>query len=299
MVIYVILKYIVERNNKYKTIREVLKNEFKISSRLLTKLRSNKKVLLNGFSTYFDKEINFNDIVEVYLNYDEDNSNIVPNNIPLDIIYEDESFIVINKPAGIAIHPSCLHYDTSLSNGVKYYFDKIGLKKKIRPVNRLDKDTSGLVIFAKNEYIQECLVRQMNSALFYKEYMAIVNGILEQKSGFIDAPIARKENSIIERCISNDGENAVTLYEVLKSFDNLSLLKCILKTGRTHQIRVHCKFIGHPIIGDTLYGEESNIISRQALHAYKVKFIHPLNTNTVEFCAPLPDDFSKIIKMNN
>ena len=142
MVIYVILKYIVEKNNKYKTIREVLKNEFKISSRLLTKLRSNKKVLLNGFSTYFDKEINFNDIVEVYLNYDEDNSNIVPNKIPLDIIYEDESFIVINKPAGIAIHPSCLHYDTSLSNGVKYYFDKIGLKKKIRPVNRLDKDTS-------------------------------------------------------------------------------------------------------------------------------------------------------------
>lgn len=295
MVIYVILKYIVEKNNKYKTIREVLKNEFKISSRLLTKLRSNKKVLLNGFSTYFDKEINFNDIVEVYLNYDEDNSNIVPNKIPLDIIYEDESFIVINKPAGIAIHPSCLHYDTSLSNGVKYYFDKIGLKKKIRPVNRLDKDTSGLVIFAKNEYIQECLVRQMNSALFYKEYIAIVNGTLEQKSGVIDAPIARKENSIIERCVSNDGENAVTIYEVLKSFDNLSLLKCILKTGRTHQIRVHCKFIGHPIIGDTLYGTKSDIISRQALHAYKIKFIHPINKSAVEFCAPLPDDFKKII----
>lgn len=294
MVIFVLLKYIVE-NNKYKTIREVLKNEFKISSRLLTKLRINKKVLLNGFATYFDKEINSNDIIEVCLDYDEDNSNIVANNIPLDIIYEDESFIVINKPAGIAIHPSCLHYDTSLSNGVKYYFDKIGLNKKIRPVNRLDKDTSGLVIFAKNEYIQECLVRQMNSNIFYKEYIAIVNGILEQKSGVIDAPIARKENSIIERCVSNGGEKAVTLYEVLKTFNDLSLVRCIIKTGRTHQIRVHFKFLGHPIIGDTLYGTKSDIISRQALHSYKIKFIHPIDKSTVKFCSPLPDDFKKIV----
>ena len=291
-----ILKYIVEENNKYKTIRDVLKNEFKISSRLLTKLRINKKVLLNGFYTYFDKELNFNDIVEVCLDYDEDNSNIVANNIPLDIIYEDEAFIIINKSAGIAIHPSCLHYDTSLSNGVKYYFDKIGLNKKIRPVNRLDKDTSGLVIFAKNEYIQECLVRQMNLDLFYKEYIAIVNGILEQENGIINAPIARKENSIIERCISAEGETAVTHYEVLENFDNLSLVKCILKTGRTHQIRVHFSFLGHPIIGDTLYGEKSTMISRQALHAYKVKFIHPITKNEIEFCAPLPDDFKEVLK---
>ena len=291
-----ILKYVVDENNKYKTIREVLKNEFKISSRLLTKLRTNKKVFLNSLSTYFDKEINFNDIVEVHLDYDEDNSNIVSNNIPLNIIYEDESFIVINKPAGIAIHPSCLHYDTSLSNGVKYYFDKIGLNKKIRPVNRLDKDTSGLVIFAKNEYIQECLVKQMNSDVFYKEYIAIVNGILEQKTGIINAPIARKENSIIERCVSSQGENAVTHYEVIETLDDLSLVKCILKTGRTHQIRVHFSFLGHSIIGDTLYGRKSNIISRQALHAYKVNFIHPITKNKIEFYAPLPDDFKEIIK---
>lgn len=157
--------------------------------------------------------------------------------------------MVINKPANLAVHPSMLHYGNSLSNGVKYYFDSIGLKKKIRPVNRLDKNTSGLVIFAKCEYIQECLSKQMESNVFKKEYLCLAQGNFgDKKNGIIDLPIARKDDSIIERCINKSGKPSVTYYEVLKEFDNFSLVKCILKTGRTHQIRVHMKAIGHPLL---------------------------------------------------
>ena len=213
----------------------------------------------------------------------------------LDIIYEDDSFIVVNKAPNMAIHPSMLHYDTSLSNGIRYYFDSINLKKKIRPVNRLDKDTSGLVIFAKNEYIQECLVSQMKTKDMKKTYIAICEGIFEEKSGTINLPIARKPNSIIERCVDSSGDQAITHYEVLKEFQNTSVVKCILETGRTHQIRVHLSHINHPILGDTLYGKKYTTISRQLLHAYKLDFIHPITRKKVSYTAPIPDDFKQFI----
>ena len=211
------------------------------------------------------------------LNYDEDNSNIIPKEIHLNIIYEDEAILVINKPAGIATHPSRMHFDNTLSNGVKFYFDTISLHKKIRPVNRLDLNTSGIVIFAKNEYVQENLIRQMSDNYFKKEYLAICDGIFEDKKGTINKPIARKEGSIIERCVSENGKPSITHYEVLEEFDNCSLVNCILETGRTHQIRVHMASIGHPISGDTLYGKESNFINRQALHCFRISFIHPIS----------------------
>lgn len=196
------------------------------------------------------------------LNYEETSDNILSVYIPLDIVYEDDAFLIINKPAGIPVHPSLHYYNNSLSNGVKFYFDKIGLNKKIRPVNRLDKDTSGLVVFAKNEYIQECLIRQMQNNQFKKEYIALLDGILEQKEGTVNAPIARKEKSIIERCIWDDGDTAITHYKVLEEYACFSLVNFLLETGRTHQIRVHSKYIGHPILGDTLYGKESKLIRK-------------------------------------
>lgn len=151
------------------------------------------------------------------------------------------------------------------------------MHKKIRPVNRLDFYTSGIVVFAKNEYVQENLIRQMSSNTFKKEYLAICEGIFENPKGTINKPIARKENSIIERCISPDGKPSITHYEVLKKFDNYSLVRCILETGRTHQIRVHMASIGHPLLGDTMYGNPSKLTCGQALHCYKIAFIHPIN----------------------
>lgn len=290
------LTYTVKENDTYKTLKEVLKAYFKISDRLLLKLKKNDKILLNSEITYMHHPVKGNDIIEVFLDLEEDNSNIVPTKMDLDIIYEDEAYIVVNKPAGIPIHPSMEHYEDSLSNGVKYYFDKISLKKKIRPINRLDRNTSGLVIFAKNEYIQERLIEQMKNNLFYKEYIAICEGKFKNTKGIINASIARKENSIIERCVSENGDIAITEYEVLNynSEENYSVVKCILKTGRTHQIRVHMSYIGHPLLGDTLYGHESDKIDRQALHSYKMSFVHPVVQKKVTYIATFPEDIQNI-----
>ena len=275
-----ILKYSLP--NKSTQIKDFLLKQG-LSHRLLLTLKRNNCISIK------------NDTLIVDLNYEEESDNIVPSPISLDIIHEDDAMLILNKPAGIPVHPSLHYYDSSLSNGVKNYFNKIGLKKKIRPVNRLDKNTSGLVVFAKNEFVQEELIRQMKSRQFKKEYIAILDGILDKKSGTIDAPISRKDNSIIERIVSSTGDTAITHYSVIKEFKNISLVSFILETGRTHQIRVHSKYIGHPIIGDTLYGHESDFINRQALHAYKIEFISPLTNKLVSYTAPIPADIQAVI----
>lgn len=283
-------------SSKYSNVKEVLKAEFSMSDRLLLKLKKLDKIYLNGNVTSVNHPVLENDLIECYLDYEEDNSNIVPTEMPLNIIYEDEAYIVVNKPAGIPVHPSMDHYADSLSNGIAFYFNQIGLKKKIRPVNRLDKDTSGIVIFAKNEYIQECLVRQMKSKEFIKKYIAVVNGNLDNLEGTINAPIARKEGSIIERCVSETGDIAITHYKVLKREPDFDIVECILETGRTHQIRVHFAYLGHSLLGDTLYGTSSSLINRQALHAYEVEFTHPLSKKKVKYIATVPEDLNKLME---
>ncbi len=289
------LEYIVKKDDNYTNINQILKNEFNISSRLFSKLVNLKKISINGVITDTRNSVKPKDKITISFDYEENNENIVPKEMNLDILYEDDWLLIINKSANIAVHPSILHYDNSLSNGIKFYFDKIGLKKKIRPVNRLDRNTSGIVIFAKNEYIQECLINQMKNNNFKKEYLAIVEGYFDEKSGTINKPIARKENSIIERCISLNGKESITKYKVLKEFNNYSFIKCILLTGRTHQIRVHLVSINHPILGDSLYGKESKLINRQALHCYNINFIHPIYKNNIQIIAQLPNDMSNLV----
>lgn len=289
------LSYQIDKDEHYDNVLHVLKEQFLLSDRLITKLKKANKIYLNSLPTYTKKSVTVGDTVSVLIDFEEDNSNIVASNIPLNIIYEDDYLLVLNKPANIAIHPSILHFDNSLSNGVKFYFDKLGLKKKIRIVNRLDRNTSGIVILAKNEYIQECLIKQMKTNEFKKEYLAIAKGILESKSGTLNFPIARKEGSIIERTVSSDGDSAITHYDVVKEFNNLSLVHIVLETGRTHQIRVHFSHIGHPILGDTLYGSPSKLINRQALHSYKLTFIHPVTKKELILESSLPNDIKNII----
>ena len=251
-----LLKYIVRDN---KNLRSILKDELNISSRLFNKIK-NKYVFVNGEHAIYYKDLNVNDVVEVDFGYDDDNyNNIVSNpDIKFEIVYEDDWLLIVNKGANLPVHPSLNHYDISLSNGIRAYFDKIGLNKTVRLVNRIDKDTTGLVVIAKCEYIQECLIKQMNDNSFIKEYIAIARGLVDS-SGAIDFPIARKDGSIIERCVDLvRGENAITNYVRLNYNPELdiSLVKCRLLTGRTHQIRVHFAYIGHPLLGDSLYGLE-------------------------------------------
>lgn len=289
------LEYIVTTNNL--SINQILHTNLNISSRLLSKLIKNNYITVNGLISDTRNLVSIDDIITLDFNYEEDNSNIIPNsNIILDIVYEDEWLLIVDKPAGIPVHPSILHFSDSLCNGVRFYFDKINLKKKIRPVNRLDLDTSGLVIFAKCEYIQECLIKQMMNNIFKKEYLAICEGILDKKNGVINSPIARKKGSIIERCISDTGQTSITHFNVLKQFNNYCLVSCILETGRTHQIRVHMASIFHPLLGDTLYGSASTLINRQALHCYNLNFIHPITSEYMNLKSNIPLDFKKIIE---
>lgn len=251
-----LLKYIVGDN---KNLRSILKDELNISSRLFNKIK-NKYVFVNGEHAIYYKDLNVNDVIEVDFGYDDENyNNIVSNpDIKFEIVYEDDWLLIVNKAANLPVHPSLNHYDISLSNGIRAYFDKIGLNKTVRLVNRIDKDTTGLVVIAKCEYIQECLIKQMSDNSFIKEYIAIARGLVDS-SGVIDFPIARKDGSIIERCVDLvRGENAITNYVRLNYNPELdiSLVKCRLLTGRTHQIRVHFAYIGHPLLGDSLYGLE-------------------------------------------
>ena len=287
------LSYTVKQNDSYINVLDVLKNEFLLSARLITKLKQSNNIFFNEEITYTKKLVYANDVVSVLIDFVEDNSNIVATNIPLDIIYEDEYLLAINKPANMPVHPSMLHYEETLSNAVKYYFDTLNLKRKIRIVNRLDKDTSGIVIFAKNEYIQECLIKQMKTKELKKEYLAIVTGYLQKKSDTLCFPIC----SIIERTVNPNGDIAITHYNILKEQNNLSLVHVFLETGRTHQIRVHFSHINHPILGDTLYGTPSPLINRQALHSYKITLLHPISKQILTLEAPIPNDM-KFINFN-
>lgn len=289
-------KYIVN-SDKYSNVKELLKVKFKFSERMIIKLKKEKRIFLNNSPVYISAPLNIHDVIQIDMDFVETADNIQPTQMNLKIIYEDEYLLILNKPAGLPIHPSANHFSDSLSNGVKYYFDTKNLAIKLRPVNRLDKDTSGIVIFAKHPYIQECLIKQMKDKKFCKSYLALVSGIFSPQNGTINAPITRKDNSIIERTIdlssSLEKEQAITHYKTLEILKNASLVEFTLETGRTHQIRVHSKFMNCPLVGDTLYGSPSNLISHQALHAYKVSFYHPITNEFLEFTTQMPEDFKE------
>lgn len=206
------------------------------------------------------------------------------------IAYEDDYLLIIDKPAGMLVHPTVNEWGTTLYDYVTKYYQRKGITANIHPVSRLDRHTSGLVIFAKEPIIQHWLSQQQMD----KEYLAIVTGELPSNEGIIEAPIARKEGSIIERCVSEKGKYAKTSYKLLSKRKGLSLLQVKLFTGRTHQIRVHMAHIGCPLFNDNLYGTPGPQ-SRHALHAFKLRFIHPVSDTPVEITRTLPEDLRKII----
>ena len=304
--------YKVTEENKYLNIKELLKSHYNMSDKLIAKLKKHKRIFKNNEPVYVTALLSLNDIIGIDLDFDEeDENNILPINHELDIIFEDEYLIIINKEPGFPIHPSNMHHEDTISNFVKYHFNKNNIKRKIRPVNRLDKNTSGITIFAKSDYIQDMLIKQMNLDLLTKEYLAITENIPEKLEGTINAPIARKYGSIIEREVTfetNENlpvdykpQDAKTEYKVIKicKDKNLSLIKYKLLTGRTHQIRLHSKYINCPLLGDDLYNKESDLINRQALHSTYISFIHPITKERLEITAPLPKDMENVLNKFN
>lgn len=379
------LKYLVKENDAERTVKSILENELGISQRMIKRLKHNAGIYVNSLPVYVVHRVRPGDIISVCMDFEDNCDDIVPENIKIDILYEDEYLIVLNKDPGMVVHPTVSHQTGTIANAIMHHLKQKGISIKIRPVNRLDRDTSGVIIFAKNPYVQNALAVQMSKRIFLKEYIGITWGVINKTSDTINLPIERKPNSIMLRHVSETGKPSITNYEILKRFEHATLLKFSLETGRTHQIRVHCHAINHPLIGDTLYwkwipvlehvmqkynlyyneekpydrdntcncgdiyncgdnmctyhitnkdydtqNKDDNIIcnttennpiddyslnktddytfnkykyvnsmfiQRQALHSYKVRFMHPVTNKEIEILAPLHTDMKKALEI--
>ena len=305
------LEYIVKEKDNNMFVKDIIKRRLKVSSRLYKDIL--KDIMVNNVFSFATNRVKVGDAVTVNLDNAYDYENIYNKfnvwEYDLDITYEDEYVLCINKEAGIPCHPSAMHQEKTVYNAVINYYIKQNRKVPIHFVNRLDKDTTGVVIIAKHKYIQEMLISQMKDGTFNKKYIAIVYGKMEEKDGIIEKNIKRKEGSIILREVTDDedGEYAKTGYKVIEYNEekNYTVVEVKLYTGRTHQIRVHFSSIGHPLLGDELYIKESDIkinnpyeyINRQALHAYEVSF-NNINGNNVCIKAGLPMDIDNLLNKN-
>lgn len=267
------------------------------SSQIITHLkRTENGILLNGEWGRVRDILHEDDILTITLLESESSENIVPTPLPLDIVYEDEDLMVINKAADTPIHPSQGNYSNTLANAVAYYYLQKNEPFTYRCINRLDRDTTGLLILAKHMYSASLLSNMVKNREIHREYLAIATGQVSEQ-GIIEAPIGRAPGSTIERQIDEDnGDYACTHYKRLAYKNGYSLVSLKLDTGRTHQIRVHMKYIGHPLPGDFLYNPDYSVINRQALHSYKLRFLHPITGEQMEFTAELPEDMRNIIK---
>lgn len=290
------LKHIVTAAEDNVPLRNILRRSLCLSNTLLKKMKPTQRVLVNGQPYRFIDRVHHGDVISVWLQFADEESTIPPQDIPLDILYEDDTVIALNKPQNMVIHPCAGHPDGTLGNALMGYYCRTGQKVKLRPMGRLDKDTTGIVLFAKNQYVQDFLTRQMKEHRYEKKYLGIVHGSFDPPKGEISLPIARKEGSIIERITHPDGAESLTLYSTIKEYEAYSLVQFRIITGRTHQIRVHCAAVGKPLLGDTLYGNiPTFLISRQALHSYMISFIHPISGERITLKAPIPEDMQKVL----
>ena len=287
-----VIKYTIQENDK--KVKAILRENLNFSQRLSKKLELADKIFLNGNIVKLNKNVSMGDILSVEFHEEEDEYEAV--DIPIDILYEDSDLIVVNKPPHIVVHPTKSHQGNTIANGVAYYFKQNNIQKKVRLVNRLDMNTSGIVIIAKNPYTHNEISNQMKANTVEKYYYAIAEGTVENDHGTINEPITRLNQEDIIRIVHPTGKECVTHYEVEKRFNNMTLLKLKLETGRTHQIRVHLKHLGHPVLGDTLYGHQSDLIDRQALHCYQMIFKKPWTGETINIQCPLPKDMADLIK---
>lgn len=277
-------------------VKNLVKRHFHFSSRLMTKLKYGNLISVNNDKVPGWHKCKAGDFVSVEM--PEEKSKFPPEDIPIYPVYEDDDILIINKQSGVTVHPTKGHPTGTIANGLMMYMEKTGESFKIRFVNRLDMDTTGALIIAKNSNAQDSLIRQMNKNIVKKTYLAVCEGVISNNLS-ICLPIGRPLDGNVRRAVLHDaGQESVTHVKPVRAFTNpnATLIRIILETGRTHQIRVHLSHIGHPLLGDTLYGGSSAIFNeRQALHAESLSFLHPLSNESITVHCPLPSDMLSLI----
>lgn len=287
------IDFTIEEKYDGKRVVDFLKSKAKASARLITKLKHDDDgIMLNGVHTRTIDLLKTGDILSITLPVDkeEQTSAVEPLPYPLKVFYEDEDLLIVDKPAGLPLHPSHNHQGDTLANAVAYHLQGQGKSSIFRSIGRLDRGTSGIVICGLNRFVTGIL-----NGNIYKEYMAVCDGIYEGE-GIIDRPIYRPDPIKTYRTVDERGEYALTEWKAISHYDNKTLLRIHLQTGRTHQIRVHFASLGTPLVGDTMYGTPREDISRQALHCCYCKFIHPVTNEIIEIESPLPEDIAKFVK---
>ncbi|MFI3201497.1 MAG: RluA family pseudouridine synthase [Eubacteriales bacterium] len=293
-----IIPYYIHSNTCGVTIYDYLKSQGYSNPCITTLKKTNHSICINSRWEYMNYRLQDGDCLTVTINETNSSTTILPREIPLSIVYEDEDILVVNKQANLPIHPSMNHYEDTLANGIMHYFHKQHIPHTFRCMNRIDKDTTGLVLLAKHFVSSSILSKQIQGNTVKREYLAIISGTPTPLVGTINAPIGRVADSSIEREVQDTGETAITHYETLQSNEKYSLIRLRLETGRTHQIRVHMQWIGHPLLGDTLYhlDEFNSPLSRQALHSSRLSFLHPIKNEAFSLVAPLPNDMKKVLR---
>ncbi len=294
------IEYTVTELDGRLTAGEIMRERLMLSSREVSRCKLFEDgVMCKGNPIRVISELEPGEVLTVRLYEDiENGSLIIPSDEPIDIVYEDEDLILLNKKGDMVVHPSYAHYKDSLSNALAGYYKKTGQEHVMRVIGRLDRETSGLIIFAKNRHSASILSRKSERMSRRKEYLALCSGIFETKEGTVDAPIERIPGQRMIREVRDDGKRAITHYKVEKEFQDFSLVRLKLDTGRTHQIRVHMSYIGHPLLGDNLYGkdiQDNKGLTRAALHACHLEFEQPITGEKLSFEAQLPEDMQNAI----
>lgn len=287
-----VIVYKADNDDDQLEIKSVLKRKLNVSSRLLTKLKKSQSVFINDTYEKYHHLVNTGDIIKIVMT--EEPNQFQAEDIPFNIAYEDVDVIVVKKQPGVVTHPTKSHFSGTIANAAQHYLEKQGKTCRIRFVNRLDMDTSGLLIIAKNSYAHHVLSVQMQEDKVEKKYIAFVEGVVKEECKTINEPIYRPSFDSIKRIVDPRGQESITKYRVLERYKNATLIEVQLLTGRTHQIRVHMQHIGHPLLADHLYGQTSNLINRQALHASYLKFLQPRYKNVIEVKADIPKDFIEL-----
>lgn len=288
--------FTVEPGEGSKLLRSYLTGKKQLSEKALKRIKREGKVFVNGMPVLLNSTVYEGDKILLIYPPEKKSEYLVPEDIPIHIVYEDPDILVLDKQAGICVHPTKNYPGKTLANGVMFHWQMTGEDSSLHFVNRLDKNTTGLILVAKSTYGAQQLFRQQTQGIIKRSYLALVVGEIPGESGTVDLPIAREDKPTIKRIITQEGQPSVTYYSVKKRLPGYTLLELQLETGRTHQIRIHLSHLGYPVLGDTLYGGGTELIDRQFLHAFRLSFYHPVRQKEMIFTSHLPEELAAVLR---